>query len=200
MQLFFLRNGFVLSQLDGEGVRVMEDQQKRRIKEVYMGSALRSLASDRSSDSVSNFSFESAHTQNTQTERINAMITESINARKAGYYDLSGNALDTSSSPSGGQHDSRNHIHIDDYVNSIRDLQNEPILREMEAERRSQEIIENSTMMYKELFKTHGAHGMQNMQNNRLLMIIYYIKYKPKHRHLIHLVTKAQNRYFFKIL
>ena len=91
----FLRNGFVLSQLDGEGMRVMEDQQKRHIKEVYMDSALRSLASDRSSDSVSNFSFKSAHTQNTQTERINAMITENVNARKAEYYDLSGNELDT---------------------------------------------------------------------------------------------------------
>ena len=29
-----IRNGFVLSQLDGEGMRVMEDQQKRYIKEV----------------------------------------------------------------------------------------------------------------------------------------------------------------------
>ena len=28
----FLRNGFVLSQLDGEGMRVMEDQQQRHIK------------------------------------------------------------------------------------------------------------------------------------------------------------------------
>ena len=28
----FLRNGFVLSQLDGEGMRVMEDQQKYSLK------------------------------------------------------------------------------------------------------------------------------------------------------------------------
>ena len=83
----FLRNGFVLSQLDGEGTRIMEDQQKRHIKEVYMDSALRALASDRSSDSVSNFSFKSAHTQNTAIERINAMLTESINSRKAEYFD-----------------------------------------------------------------------------------------------------------------
>ena len=64
----FLRNGFVLSQLDGEGMRVMEDQQKRHIKEVYMDSALRSLASDRSSDRVSNFSFKSAHTKYSNRE------------------------------------------------------------------------------------------------------------------------------------
>ena len=28
----FLRNGFILSQLDGEGMRVMEDQQKDTLK------------------------------------------------------------------------------------------------------------------------------------------------------------------------
>ena len=44
---------------------------------------------------------QSAHTQNTATERINAMPTESINARKAGYYDLSGNEVDTSPSSDG---------------------------------------------------------------------------------------------------
>ena len=55
------------------------------------------------------FSFKSAHTQNTQTERINAMITDNVSARKAEYYDLSGNdmepplGLDTSSSSSDGQ-------------------------------------------------------------------------------------------------
>ena len=86
----FLREGFVMSQLDGEGARVMEEQQQRHNKEVYMDSALRSLASERGSDSVSNFSFKSAHTQNTQTERTNAMITESVNARKAEYYDSPG--------------------------------------------------------------------------------------------------------------
>ena len=81
----FLRNGFILSQLDGEGARIMEDQQKRHIKEVYMDSAIRSLASEHGSDngSVSNVSFKSAHTQNTAIARIDAMLTERINARKA---------------------------------------------------------------------------------------------------------------------
>ena len=47
-----------------------------------MDSALRSLASERGSDSVSNFSCKSAPTQNTQTERINAMITEMLMLEK----------------------------------------------------------------------------------------------------------------------
>ena len=96
-------------------------------KYIWILHYVRSLASESGSDSVSNFSVESAHTQNTQIERISAMLTESINARKAEYYDLSGNELDTSSSSSDGQNYNRNHIHIDDHFNSIRGFQNESI-------------------------------------------------------------------------
>ena len=56
----------------------MEEQQKRHIKEVYMDSALKSLASDPGNVSISNFPFKSAHTQNTQTERTNEMITQPV--------------------------------------------------------------------------------------------------------------------------
>ena len=170
-----LRNGFILSQLDGEGMRVVEDQQKRHIKEVYMDSALRSLASDRNSDSASNFSFENAHTQNTATERINAMLTESINARKAEYFDLSGNDMEpqhelySSSSPA-VQNYNRNRILIDDCFNSIRDLKHESMLRGMESERRSHETIENNTKMFQEeLFKIHGEHDIQSMQSQQVV-------------------------------
>ena len=63
-----------------------------------MDSALRSLSSERGSDSVSNFSFKSAHAQNTQTERINATITENVYAKnrssQAEYYDISGTDME----------------------------------------------------------------------------------------------------------
>ena len=75
-------NGFVLSRLDGEGMRAMELQQQKHIKEVYMDSALKSLAGDPGSASISNLSFKSAHTQNTQTERINEMVTANVNDKK----------------------------------------------------------------------------------------------------------------------
>ena len=78
----FLGNGFVLSQLDGEGMRAVELQQQRHINEVYMDSALKSLASDPGNDSISNCSFKSAHTQTTQTERINKMMTENVKTKK----------------------------------------------------------------------------------------------------------------------
>ena len=47
-----------------------------------MGSALKPLASDPGNDSVSNLSSKSAHTQNTQTERTNEMITGSVSAKE----------------------------------------------------------------------------------------------------------------------
>ena len=141
----FIREGFVMSQLDGEGARVMEEQQQRHNNEVYMDSALRSLASDRGSGSVSNLSFKSAHTHNTQTERINAMITENANARKAEYYDLTGTDMEPpleldSSSPDERNY-RRNHIHIEDYFNSIRYLKNERKWKPKEGCKRSLEII-----------------------------------------------------------
>ena len=42
----FLRDGFILSQLDGEGMRAMEQQQQRHMNEVCVDSALKSLASN----------------------------------------------------------------------------------------------------------------------------------------------------------
>ena len=172
----FLREGFVVSQLDGEGARVVEDQQQRHIKEVYMDPALRPLPSERGSDSVSNLSFKIAHTQNTQTEKTNAMITEKVNAKNKGsqaeYYDISGTdmepPLESDSPSSDEQNHRRNHIHIEYYFNSIRDLKNETMLKEMEAERRMQEITENNSRMFtEELYNIHGEHEMQNMQQQQ---------------------------------
>ena len=142
-----------------------------------MDSALRSLASEHGSDnSVSNVSFKSAHTQNTAIARIDAMLTESINARKAVFFDLSENdmepplELESSSSSSDEQNYNRNHIHVDDYFNSIRDLKNESMLREMEVERRTREIVENNARMFKEdLFRIHGENELHNIQQQGII-------------------------------
>ena len=60
----------------------MEEQQQRHNKEVYMDAALKPLASDPDNESMSNLSFKSAYTQNTHTQRINEMITQSVKAKK----------------------------------------------------------------------------------------------------------------------
>ena len=107
------------------------------------------------------------------------MMTDSVNAKKssqAEYYDLSGTdmepplELDSSASSSDGQNYSINHIHIEDYFNSIRDPTNESILKEVGAERRMQEITKNNTMMFKEeLYTIHGGHEMHNVQQQQVI-------------------------------
>ena len=94
------------------------------------------------------------HTQNTQTERINETIAQSVKAKnrngKAEYYDLPVNdmeppiGLDDASSSDGQHVDMRNHIHVEDYFNSIRDFLNDYMLRDMGYERRMQEINGNN--------------------------------------------------------
>ena len=72
--------------------------------------------------------------------------------------------LDDASSSDGQQVDMRN-LHVEDYFNSIGDFKNDYMLREMESERRMQEINENNKMMFKEaLHKVQGGSEMQNMQ------------------------------------
>ena len=106
----------------------MEEQQQRHIKEVYMDSALKSLASDPGNESISNCSFKSAYTQNTQTQRSNEMIPQPVKAKNNDndeYYDLSERDgiepqvdLDDASS-SDGQVDMINQFHVGDYLGSM---------------------------------------------------------------------------------
>ena len=72
-------------------------------------------------------------------------------------------------SSSDGQNDMRNHIHIEDHFSSIKDIKNESMLREMEAERRMQEISGNNKMMFKELHKHQGEGEIQNMQQQNVI-------------------------------
>ena len=67
-------------------------------------------------------------------------------------------------SPSGGQSYMRNRDHIEDYFNSTRDINNDSMLREMEAERRMQDISDNKMMVKEELHYIQGESEMQNMQ------------------------------------
>ena len=53
----FFGMGLFLSQLDGEGMRVMEQQQQRQMKEAYQDHAVRSLASS-DSDNISHHLYE----------------------------------------------------------------------------------------------------------------------------------------------
>ena len=52
--------------------------------------------------------------------------------------------LDEASSSSDGQVDMRNQIHAEDHFHSIRAIKNDFMLRELEAERRPNDINENN--------------------------------------------------------
>ena len=106
------------------------------------------------------------------------MLTESINARKTEFFDLSENDTEPqhqvdsspSSSSSAGQNYSRNHIPIEDYFNSVRDLKTESMLREMESERRHQDMIENNARMVNEdLFRIHGETAIHNTKQQDII-------------------------------
>ena len=49
-------------------MRAMEEQQQRHMTKVYMGSALKSLASNLDNETVPNLPFKSAYIQDTQTQ------------------------------------------------------------------------------------------------------------------------------------
>ena len=157
----------------------MEEQQHRHIKEVYMDSALKPLASDPGNESISNCSFKSAYTQNTQTQRINEMITKAVKAKtnndNAEFFELSSGGdmdqLDLEEvASSDGQVNMRNYMHIFDYQASIRNIENDFRLKEMENERRTQNINENNKMMLKaELQRIQGGSARQNMQQQDII-------------------------------
>ena len=67
----FLRNGFVLSQLDGEGMRQMEKQQEMASKQAFKESLLKQIAINTGSNLSD---LRSEHDQETRTERINNAI------------------------------------------------------------------------------------------------------------------------------
>ena len=147
----FLRDGLILNQLDGEGVRALEQQQQRHMKKVYIDSALKSLASNHDNESISNSSFKTAYAQDLQTQRINEMLTRAskANAKNANteYFEMSSRddmepplESDTALSSASGQEpiDLTNYVHVEDYTGSTRNLQNDHRLKELENQQRMQ--------------------------------------------------------------
>ena len=70
----FSRNGFLLSQLDGEGQRIMDQQQQTHIKESVKHNLLKQTAATKRV----NVSLRNASNAETQTDRINNMLTPTV--------------------------------------------------------------------------------------------------------------------------
>ena len=93
----FLRDGFVLSQLDGEGHREMEKQQEMASKEAYKEHLLKQLARN-NSDNISNHSFRTANEGGLREQRINTMLqaraSAAIQNSETQFYDISDNTAE----------------------------------------------------------------------------------------------------------
>ena len=93
----FLRDGFILSQLDGEGQRAMEKQQEMASKEAYKESLLKQLAKN-NSDNISHHSFRTANEGDLRNQRINLMLqaraSAAIQNNNTQFYDISDNTAE----------------------------------------------------------------------------------------------------------
>ena len=83
----FLREGFVMSQLDGEGARIMETQQEIASKQAFKESLLKEIAINTGSDL---FDLRSESHQEMRTERIREFTTPITIRSRPETFDLTG--------------------------------------------------------------------------------------------------------------
>ena len=128
----FLRDGFVLSQLDNEGHREMERQQEMASKEAYKEQLLKQLARN-NSDNISHHSFRTANDGDLREQRINNMLhnraSEALQNNNTEFYDISDNTAEgeTQTDQLPGND---NYVHVEDHRMQIEALQLEAWSRE----------------------------------------------------------------------
>ena len=129
----FLREGFVLSQLDGEGMRQMEKQQEMASKEAYKEHLMKQAASS-NSDNISHYSFRTANEGDLRQQRINDMLErgrqEINNTEFHDIIDTAEAGINTDTEPN----PLYNHIHVEDHISQIQALQQEAYNREVAQE------------------------------------------------------------------
>jgi len=131
----FLRNGFVLSQLDGEGMRQMERQQEMAPKEAYKEHILKQAAIN-SNDNINHHSIRTANEGELRDQRINVML-ENNNAE---FYDITETAEGVAQIdplPSNTEfhyhiqhHHNETYVHVEDHRRQIQILQQDAYNRE----------------------------------------------------------------------
>ena len=153
-----LRNSFVLSQLDGEGMRQMEKQQEMASKEAFKEHILKQVASS-NSDNISHHSFRTANEEDIRGQIINDMLER---ARQAHNNTQFFNIIDTAEAETNTDHfhtaqagtnidhfhtaqagtntdpepqqSRRYYIHLSDYLRQVDSLQLEACNNAMEQE------------------------------------------------------------------
>lgn len=163
----FLRNGFILSQLDGEGARIMERQQEMASKEAYKEHLLRQIARN-NSDNISHHSFRTANESDLREQRINNMLHgRATEANNTEFFDISDNTAEggtqTDQLPSND-----NYVHVEDHRMQIEALQQEAYNREVEQEafyRNNLQLVQQDAR--RELLQLEGSvlHQQEMIQH-----------------------------------
>ena len=141
----FLRDGYILSQLDGEGARIMEKQQEMASKEAYKEHLLKQIAQNNNnsnSDNISHHSFRTANEGDLREQRINNMLharaSEALQGNNTEFYDISDNTAEGSTQTAqvprnegSTQTERLHHVHVEDHRMEINILQQESHNREL---------------------------------------------------------------------
>ena len=205
----FLRNGFVLSQLDGEGMRQMEKQQEMASKESYKEHLLKQLANN-NSDNVSHHSFRTANESDLREQRIGDMLNQgtqyfdindntneagintdrtntaetSINTDRTNTAETGLNTDRTNTAETGFNTDPDRFIHVSDYNTRVHELQRDAYLDRQEQERIHRQNLQDVQQTAKrELDQLHATNLDQQDEIRDLRGRMYHMTVFPPQPH-----------------
>ena len=145
----FLRNGYVLSQLDGEGMRAMERQQEMANKQAFKESLLKQIAINTGSNLSD---LRSEHDQETRTERINNAIGTLPEFPSWASYDMARDDGDSS-------YDTPGQPPTADYSDRVN--------RSLDMEEEEQVNMRNKKDEQKEQIRKHTSQQLEDLQPKR---------------------------------
>ena len=152
----FLREGFVLSQLDGEGMAQMEKQQEMASKQAFKESLLKQIAINTGSNLSD---LRSEHDQETRTERINNAIRPLPDFPSWATYDMARDDGDSS---------------YDTPINTPFNTPGQPtadysdrVNRSLDLEEEEQVNMRNKKDEQKEQIRKHTSQHLEDLQPKR---------------------------------
>ena len=180
----FLRDGFVLSQLDNEGMRQMEKQQEMASKEAYKEHLLKQIAQNNNnsnSDNISHHSFRTANEGDLREQRINNMLharaSEALQDNNTEFYDISDNTAEGSTQTAqvprnegSTQTERLHHVHVEDHRREIDLLQQESYNRELlMLQDHEQNVRQLQHGLRSQLYEISGEARRREIENQTVI-------------------------------
>ena len=180
----FLRNGYILSQLDGEGHRQMEKQQEMASKEAYKEHLLKQIAQNNNnsnSDNISHHSFRTANEGDLREQRINNMLharaSEALQDNNTEFYDISDNTAEGSTQTAqvprnegSTQTERLHHVHVEDHRMEINILQQESHNRELlMLQDHEQNVRQIQHGLRSQLYEISGEARRREIENQTVI-------------------------------